>query len=233
LIELQSVSKEYLSKDQTRVLALREVSMSVQPGEFVAIMAPSGMGKTTLLNVIGCLDRATSGTYLLDGINVAALSDDELSKIRNKKIGFVFQTFNLLPQFNALENVEVPLLYSGESHFGTRAHKALELVGLGDRLRHFPSELSGGQQQRVAIARALINDPALLLADEPTGNLDTQAGQEIMALFRKLNESGRTIIMVTHSEELAAHAKRMIRMRDGRIEDDRQVVRRPELNATP
>lgn len=232
MIELHSVSKEYVSKEQARVLALRDVSLSVQPGEFVAIMAPSGMGKTTLLNLIGCLDRATSGSYLLDGIDVVALSDDERSKIRNQKIGFVFQGFNLLPQLNALENVEVPLLYSGASHFGNRAREALELVGLGDRLRHFPAELSGGQQQRVAIARALINKPVLLLADEPTGNLDAQAGHEITTLFRRLNESGLTIIMVTHSEELARNAKRIIRMRGGAIEADHEVLDRVTCDAS-
>jgi putative ABC transport system ATP-binding protein len=220
-IDVRDVTKTYALGD-VKVEALRGVSFTIDRGEYVAIMGPSGSGKSTLMNLLGCLDRPTTGTYLLDGIDVSTLGDDALAQIRLKKLGFVFQGFNLLARTSALKNVALPLFYAG---MGSRsrndvATRQLREVGLGDRMDHKPSELSGGQQQRVAIARALVNDPAVLLADEPTGNLDSQTSEEIMALFRQLNEGGRTIIMVTHDEDVARHAKRIIRVRDGRIVDD-------------
>jgi putative ABC transport system ATP-binding protein len=221
VIALRGVTKTYLLGD-IEVPALRGVTFAIAPGEYVAIMGPSGSGKSTLMNTLGCLDRPTAGTYELDGVDVGTLSDNALAAIRLKKLGFVFQGFNLLARTSALKNVALPLFYAGTPLRARNAAAAEQLreVGLGDRLEHKPSELSGGQQQRVAIARALVNDPTVLLADEPTGNLDSQTSEEIMALFEQLNRSGRTIIMVTHDEEIAAHAKRVIRVRDGLIVAD-------------
>jgi putative ABC transport system ATP-binding protein len=222
LIEMREIEKTYVVGEE-KVRALRGVTFSIDRGEYVAIMGPSGSGKSTLMNLIGCLDTPTGGSYLLNGQTVEGLADDELARIRNKEIGFVFQTFNLLPRTNALHQVELPLVYSGLARKERleRATLAIERVGLTDRMHHNPNELSGGQRQRVAIARALVTRPALLLADEPTGNLDSETGEEIMRLFRELNEQGNTMILVTHEEDIAAHARRIIRIRDGRIFDDR------------
>jgi putative ABC transport system ATP-binding protein len=220
-IDVRDVTKTYDLGD-VKVEALRGVTFTVMPGEYVAIMGPSGSGKSTLMNTLGCLDRPTTGSYRLDGIDVSTLGDDALAAIRLKKLGFVFQGFNLLARTSALKNVGLPLFYAGlpaRKRNGLAAQRLRE-VGLGDRLEHKPSELSGGQQQRVAIARALVNDPAVLLADEPTGNLDSETSEEIMGLFRELNAAGRTIIMVTHDEDVASHAKRIVRVKDGRIVDD-------------
>jgi putative ABC transport system ATP-binding protein len=221
VIVLRDVTKTY-ALGEISVYALRGVSFSIAAEEYVAIMGPSGSGKSTLMNILGCLDRPTSGSYQLDGIDVGTLPDNALAAIRLKKLGFVFQGFNLLARTSAVKNVALPLFYAGAStrERNAAAARRLREVGLGDRLAHKPSELSGGQQQRVAIARALVNDPAVLLADEPTGNLDSETSAEIMGLFEDLNRSGRTIIMVTHDEEIAAHAKRVIRVRDGLIVAD-------------
>jgi putative ABC transport system ATP-binding protein len=223
LIEIRDLVKVYQMGDAA-VRALDGVDLGVERGEYLAIMGPSGSGKSTLMNLIGCLDTPTSGTYRLNDQAVGDLGDDELAHIRNKEVGFVFQTFNLLSRTSALENVEVPLVYAGvtrhERH--RRAKEMLEAVGLGDRMHHQPSELSGGQRQRVAVARALINRPSLLLADEPTGNLDSKTGNEIMDLFAKLNASGNTIVLVTHEEDIAAQARRVVRLRDGKVIEDKR-----------
>ncbi|MEC0370431.1 ABC transporter ATP-binding protein [Paenibacillus chibensis] len=206
-----------------RVHALRDVTLHIDEREFVSIMGPSGSGKSTMMNVIGCLDKPTSGTYVLDGIDIGSASSKQLSVVRNQKIGFVFQNFNLLKRTSAIENVELPMLYAGKSRKERRerAEYCLELVGLKDRMHHKPNELSGGQQQRVAIARALSNDPAIILADEPTGNLDSVSSEEIMGIFKQLNDEGNTIVLVTHEPEIAAHTNRIIWFRDGKIESDR------------
>lgn len=233
VIRLENIRKVYQT-GEVEVHAVRGVTLSIARGEFVAIMGSSGSGKSTLMNTIGCLDRATSGNYFLDGVDVLGLNRDELADIRNSKIGFVFQGFNLLSRTSALENVELPMLYVRHSiprhEQVERASKALEIVGLAGRADHHPNQLSGGQQQRVAIARALVNQPALLLADEPTGNLDTQTSIEIMGVFQKLNEQGITIIMVTHELDIASYAKRNIIMRDGQVVSDKAVEHRLNSN---
>ncbi len=220
VIEMKGVKRIYQLGPQ-EIQALRGVDLKIDHGEYVAIMGPSGSGKSTLMNLIGCLDRPTDGQYLLDGLPVEAMSEDQLAEVRNRKIGFVFQTFNLLARTTALQNVELPLVYARMSRAERRnqAEEALTAVGLGDRMNHQPNELSGGQRQRVAIARALVNRPSILLADEPTGNLDTQTGREILDLFHELHSSGNSIIMVTHEDDVAKEAQRVIHIRDGRIVD--------------
>lgn len=225
LIRFQNVWRTY-RLGMVTVEALRDVSFQIEYGEYVAIMGPSGSGKSTLLNIIGCLDTPTAGRYELAGVDVTEMNDDQLAEVRNRQIGFVFQTFNLLPRVSALRNVELPLVYAGvgAAERRQRALRALEQVGLAHRARHLPNELSGGERQRVAIARALVNNPFLVLADEPTGNLDSKTGAEIMALFDELARAGNTIIVVTHEEAIARHARRIIRLRDGRIAADESIT---------
>jgi len=225
LIEVQELTKTYRLGDHL-VHALRGVTLGIEPGEFCAVMGPSGSGKSTFMNLLGCLDTPTSGRYLLDGEDISRLDRDRLAGIRNKRLGFVFQTFNLLPRMSALENVELPLLYDGTTprHRRARAQAALEAMGLADRADHHPSQLSGGEQQRVAIARALANDPVLILADEPTGNLDSRTSVEILAIFQHLNQQGITVVLVTHEPDVAAFARRIITFRDGRVVGDRAVT---------
>lgn len=221
LIQIKKLNKTY-KLGEIEVPALKEADLTIEKNEYLAIMGPSGSGKSTLMNILGCLDVLTEGEYILNDQNVSSLSDDELADIRNKEIGFVFQTFNLLPRANALHNVELPLIYNGTPRVKRHelAKQALERVGLGDRVHHKPNELSGGQRQRVAIARALINNPSIILADEPTGNLDSKIGEEIMEIFEQLSAAGNTIIVVTHEEYIAKHCKRIIRLLDGKIVSD-------------
>ena len=225
LIETHDLWKTYVMGDE-EIHALRGVSISIERGEYAAIMGPSGSGKSTLMNLIGCLDTPSKGQYLLNSKEVSTMNDNELARIRNEEIGFVFQTFNLLPRASALQNVELPLVYAGvpAKEREARARKALEQVELGSRMQHRPNEMSGGQRQRVAIARALVNNPSILLADEPTGNLDSKTGVEIMALFKRLHDAGNTIVLVTHEADVAAHARRTISIRDGQVEKDVQAA---------
>ncbi len=221
MLAISNLTRTYSMGDQ-KVHALKGVTLNINKGEYIAIMGPSGSGKSTLMNMIGCLDVPTSGTYLLEGVSVGEMSEDELAGIRNEKIGFVFQTFNLVPRASVYQNVELPLIYKGMSKKERKAvaNAAIESVGLLDRAAHKPNELSGGQRQRVAIARALVCDPSIILADEPTGNLDTKTGEEIMALLDELHRKGNTIVLVTHEDEIAAHADRTLRLRDGLVESD-------------
>ncbi len=222
LISIEHLNKTYIMGAE-KVEALKDVSLQIDRGEYVALMGPSGSGKSTLMNLLGCLDSPSSGKYWLNGIEVSTMSDSELAEVRNKQIGFVFQTFNLLPRLTALENVALPLVYAGmpKEERLQKARAALEAVGLGDRMHHKPNELSGGQRQRVAIARALVNDPAIILADEPTGNLDSKTSYEIMALFDQIHRAGNTIVLVTHEPDIAQHAHRIVRLRDGLVESDK------------
>jgi putative ABC transport system ATP-binding protein len=222
LIKMKNIKKIY-DLGEVEVQVLKNVNLEVREKEHISIMGPSGSGKTTLLNIIGCLDKPTEGEYFLEGINISQLDDDQLSEIRNKKIGFIFQNYNLIPQLNVVENISLPLIYKGinEKEIIERAKYYANLVGLGDRLYHRPTELSGGQQQRVAIARALVNEPLIILGDEPTGNLDTKTGKEIMEIIKKLNEMGRTIIIITHDPKVAEYGERVVKILDGEIVDER------------
>ncbi|MGN6178569.1 MAG: ABC transporter ATP-binding protein [Mucilaginibacter sp.] len=233
LITIKDIGRKYVIGTEV-IHALKSVSLTINKGEFVALMGPSGSGKSTLMNILGCLDTPTKGDYILNGINVSQMTENQLAEVRNKEIGFVFQTFNLLPRNTALDNVALPLVYSGISkeQREERANKALHNVGLEHRVHHKPNELSGGQRQRVAVARALINDPSIILADEPTGNLDTKTSIEIMGLIEDIHDKGNTIILVTHEEDIAMHAHRIVRMRDGLIENDykNENIHRVERN---
>jgi putative ABC transport system ATP-binding protein len=235
VIEIHALVKIY-QMGEVEVRALDGVDLSVDQGEFIAVMGPSGSGKSTLMNILGCLDRPTSGTYILDGVDVSKLTRDERAVIRNAKIGFVFQSFNLLARTSALENVELPLLYGEFGWTSEQRHSAargsLQRVGLTGREGHYPSQLSGGQQQRVAIARALVTNPAILLADEPTGNLDSRTSEEIMGIFQQLNEEGKTIVLITHEPDIAQHAKRVVHVRDGRIQKDERIEQRRVVGAS-
>ena len=227
MIEVKDLVKVY-KNGKLSLEVLKGLNLSVKEGEYVALMGPSGSGKSTFLNILGCLDNLTTGTYTLDGIDVSNMPENDLSTVRNEKIGFVFQAYNLLPKLTAIENVELPAMYKGVDRKTrhTKAKKALEMVGLGERINHRPVEMSGGQKQRVAIARALINDPKIIFADEPTGNLDSKSGEEILRIFKELNDNGVTILMVTHEEDVAEHTKRIIRLRDGVINSDEIVKER-------
>ena len=224
MLVMQNITKSYFLGEMA-VPVLLGINLTVKAGEFVSIMGPSGSGKSTLMNIMGCLDRPSGGSYMIDGTEVARMDDDQLAQIRNRKIGFVFQNFNLLPRINARDNVALPMIYSGipRAQRERIANDALKMVGLADRGQHRPNELSGGQRQRVAIARALVNNPAIILADEPTGNLDSRAGEEIMAIFQQLVAAGRTVVLVTHESEIAAHTRRIIYLKDGCIREDKAV----------
>jgi putative ABC transport system ATP-binding protein len=236
VIRIENLVRIY-QMGEVEVRALDGVSLSIAPGEFVAVMGPSGSGKSTFMNIVGCLDRPTSGRYFLDGHDVSELDRDERAEIRNSKIGFVFQAFNLLARTSALENVELPLIYSGDGHSARqraeKARRCLEMVGLSGREDHVPSQLSGGQQQRVAIARALINEPKLMLADEPTGNLDTKTSEEVMAVFQDLNRQGKTVVVITHEQDISDYAKRVVVFRDGKLVEDRPVANRRTATMKP
>jgi putative ABC transport system ATP-binding protein len=225
VIDVRDVSRVYRISDELQVRALDRISVRIERGEFVAVMGHSGSGKTTLMNILGCLDAPTSGRYLLDGVDVADIAEDDLADLRNRKIGFVFQSFNLVARTTALANVELPLAYAGLGRAARRdrATRALEAVGMRPRLHHTPAELSGGQQQRVAVARAIVTNPALILADEPTGNLDSASGEEVLQIFESLHQQGRTIVLITHERDVAARAQRIVRVADGQILDDRVV----------
>jgi putative ABC transport system ATP-binding protein len=225
VIEIENVSKHY-QMGEVEVRALNRVSLTIETGDLVAIMGPSGSGKSTMMNILGCLDVPTEGNYRLDGTDVGTLNDNQLADIRNRKIGFVFQSFNLIPRTSAMRNVELPMVYGAQSDRRARSKAALEKVGLGSRIEHLPNELSGGQQQRVAIARAIVTDPVMILADEPTGNLDSHSTVEVMKLLVELNEAGRTVVLITHEDEVSAFAKRVVTLRDGEVVSDRAPRRR-------
>jgi putative ABC transport system ATP-binding protein len=227
LIKITNIKRDFVLGNEI-VYVLKGIDLEIQKGEYVALMGPSGSGKSTLMNLLGCLDTPTSGNYVLNGKDVSQMQDDELADIRNKEIGFIFQTFNLLPRTTALDNVALPMIYAGysKSERNTRATEVLKQVSLADRMNHQPNQLSGGQRQRVAIARALVNKPSIILADEPTGNLDSKTSEEIMALLEVIHKNGNTIIVVTHEEDIAAHAKRIIRMRDGMVESDTAQIKK-------